>query len=146
MILEVPMMLRFLRMTAPGWAALALACTGTLTDPSGNGSATSGGPGPGNTSGGDGAGGPIARAAAGKLNMTGSPAFYRVVRLTNDQWTNSVQSALRLAEPPSMAEGFQNAVSGTTDFTNNELVLDIDSRAWSDYEAAAEALAAQVTS
>jgi hypothetical protein len=40
---------------------------------------------------------------------------------------------------------FQSAVSGTTDFTNNELLLDIDSRAWEDFEGAAEALASQVS-
>lgn len=80
------------------------------------------------------------------LNLNGSPKHYRVVRLTNTQWTNSVQSVLGLSSPPSDAEGFQNAVSGTTDFTNSELVLDIDSRGSSDFRAAAERLAAQVTS
>jgi hypothetical protein len=68
------------------------------------------------------------------------------VRLTNDQWTNGVQAVLGLSAPPTHAETFQNAVSGTTDFTNNELVLSVDSRSWSDYQTAAEALAAQVTS
>jgi hypothetical protein len=76
----------------------------------------------------------------------GSPSYYRVVRLTNQQWTNSVQSVLHLSAAPTAAESFQNAVSGTTDFTNNELVLDIDSRGWSDYEAAAEKISAQVQS
>jgi hypothetical protein len=36
-------------------------------------------------------------------------------------------------------------VSGTTDFSNNELVLGLDSRNWQDYQSAAESLAAQVT-
>ena len=40
---------------------------------------------------------------------------------------------------------FQAAVTGTTDFSNNELVLDVTQRAWSDFQAAAETLAAQVT-
>ena len=44
------------------------------------------------------------------------------------------------------AEGFQDAVSGTTDFTNNELVLDIESRSWSDYQSAAEEVAQLVAS
>lgn len=142
------MMLRFLQTGPLALAMLAAACTGTFSDPggSGDGGPTSG-PGGSSTPGGkDSPGGAIATAAAGKLNMKGSPAYYRVVRLTNEQWTNSVQSVLGLAARPTNAEAFQNAVSGTTDFTNNELVLDIDSRAWSDYEAAAEALAAQVTS
>jgi len=81
-----------------------------------------------------------------KLKLDGSPSYFRVIRLTNEQWTNSVQTALALSTRPTQAEAFQNAVSGTTDFTNNELVLDIDSRGWSDYEGAAEALAKQVSS
>lgn len=78
------------------------------------------------------------------INLQGSPRYYRVSRLTNGQWTNSVQALLGLPSPPLLAESFQEAVSGTTDFTNNELVLDIDSRGWSDYQAAAETLASQV--
>lgn len=142
------MMLRFLKTGPMALAVLAAACTGTLTGPDGGGGDGSPTTGPGGTTtpGGTGEPNAIATAAAGKLNMKGSPAYYRVVRLTNEQWTNSVQRVLGLAARPTNAEAFQSAVSGTTDFTNNELVLDIDSRAWSDYEAAAEALAAQVTS
>jgi hypothetical protein len=81
----------------------------------------------------------------GQLDLRGSPAFYRLVRLTNEQWTNSVQGALALSARPTLADAFQEPVSGTTDFTNNELVLDIDSRGWSDYQTAAEKLAAQIT-
>jgi hypothetical protein len=80
-----------------------------------------------------------------KLNLSGSPKHYRVVRLTNEQWTNSAQRVLGLTSPPTVAETFQDAVSGTTAFNNNELVLDIDSRRWTDYQAAAEKLAAEVT-
>ena len=133
----------------PRFAALVLvlataACTGSITDSGPDGGGVSG-PG-GLNSGAAGSPGSLPSGTAGKLNLKGSPLYYRVVRLTNEQWTNSVQSVLRLSSPPSSAEGFQNAVSGTTDFTNNELVLDIDSRGWSDYEAAAEKLAAQVQS
>jgi hypothetical protein len=139
------MMLRFLNWSSLAVGLFGVACTGSLTDPGGS-STTGSTPNPGtSTPGGTAAPGSIANAAAGKLNMKGSPAFYRVVRLTNEQWTNSVQSVLGLPTRPTNAEAFQSAVSGTTDFTNNELVLDIDSRGWSDYEAAAEALAAQVT-
>ena len=80
------------------------------------------------------------------LNLKGSPAFYRVMRLTNDQWTNSVQTVLALPSPPTLASTFADTVSGTTDFKNNELLLDIDNRGWSDFQTAAEALATQVTS
>jgi hypothetical protein len=130
---------RFLRMGALTLAGVAAACTGNIVDP-GEGGPDAGGITPG------GPNSPGALAAAGKLDLDGSPAHYRVVRLTNEQWTNSAQAVLSLSSPPTQAEAFQNAVSGTTDFTNNELVLSVDSRAWSDYQSAAEALAAQVTS
>jgi hypothetical protein len=126
----------------------AAACTGTISDPGPEGS------GSGSTPNTGGVGGvkpgaepsPELEKVAGKLNLNGSPTYYRVIRLTNEQWTNSVQTVLGLASPPDLASAFQNAVSGTTDFTNNELVLDVDTRAWSDYQTAAETLAAQVTS
>ncbi len=84
--------------------------------------------------------------AGAKLRLDTPASYYRVVRLTNDQWTKSVQGVLALTLKPTDAENFQSAVAGTTDFTNNELLLDIDSRAWSDYQAAAEGLAAKVSS
>jgi hypothetical protein len=113
----------------------------------GNGAGTSGAAGTSaGTSGVAGTGGGGINVSPATLNLNGSPAYYRVVRLTNEQWTNSVQSVLRLTARPTNAEAFQNAVSGTTDFTNNELVLDVDSRRWSDYQTAAQALANQVTS
>lgn len=142
------MMLRSLKFGALTLALAAAACTASITDDASDGK-------PGQTPGGGGAvpgqvgGGtpvPVPAGAAGKLKLDGSPAFYRVVRLTNEQWTNSVQSILGLPTAPAQAQTFQDAVSGLTDFTNNELGLDIDSRGWSDYQAAAEALATQVTS
>jgi hypothetical protein len=169
------MTLRFLSFGALTLSLAATACSNTLEAPdgasgtkggaagssqagTGNGSGTGGN---GNTSGvgtGGGSSGAAGSSAGNAgtsgsggvtgstLNLQGSPAYYRIVRLTNDQWTNSVQSILRLAARPTNAEAFQSAVSGTTDFTNNELVLDIDSRRWSDYQTAAQALANQVTS
>jgi len=126
--------------------AAAAACTGNIGgDDSGGLGARPGAGGSGGITQG-GAGGLSGSEPAGKLNLNGSPSYFRVLRLTNEQWTNSVQTVLGLASPPTAAEVFQNAVSGTTDFTNNELVLDIDGRGWSDYQAAAEALAKQVAS
>jgi hypothetical protein len=87
---------------------------------------------------------PPVGAAGSRLKLDGPPANYRLVRLTNDQWTKSVQGVLGLPTAPTNAENFQTAVGGMTDFTNNEILLDVDSRAWSDFQAAAEALAAQV--
>jgi hypothetical protein len=83
---------------------------------------------------------------ASSIKLEGAPAYYRVMRLTNEQWTNSVQSVLRLPSAPTLAEAFQNAVSGLNDFDNNELLLGIDSRGWTDFQAAAESLATLVTS
>jgi len=143
------MTLRFLRFGILALAASSAACTGSITGDGAdgtNGDTPGAGLGGGLTPGGGGSTGTTSTAAEGKLALNGTPTYYRVVRLTNTQWTNSVQSVLALAAPPTQAEGFQNAVSGTTDFTNNELVLDVDSRGWSDYQAAAEALATQVTS
>jgi hypothetical protein len=128
-------------MSAMALAGLAAACTGNITGPDGDDPGTDGIT-PGSPDSPD----PVAAAAKGKIDFKGTPAYYRVVRLTNEQWTNSTQAVLGLSSPPTQAEAFQNAVSGTTDFTNNELVLSVDSRAWSDYQSAAEALAAQVTS
>jgi hypothetical protein len=136
------MKLGFLKFGALALAGMAAACTADIENPDDTNPDASGGVTPGEP----GSPGSVPTGAAGKLNLNGSPGYYRVIRLTNEQWTNSVQSVLRLASPPTLAEAFQAAVSGTTDFTNNELVLSVDSRAWSDYQAAAETLAAQVTS
>ena len=59
------------------------------------------------------------------LDLTGSPQYYRLVRLTNAQWARAVQDVLKLASPSGLEANFQGAVTGTTDFTNNELVLDV---------------------
>jgi hypothetical protein len=84
--------------------------------------------------------------ASTTLNLSGAPQYSRVVRLTNAQWANSVRDVLRLDALPGLDAGFQQPVAGTTDFTNNELVLEVDQRAASDYRDAAEQLAMRVTS
>lgn len=124
------------------------AAPGTSGGANGSSGSTSTAGGPSSNTGGSSSTGGAAGATSstpGQIYIKGSPKYYRVVRLTNDQWTNSVQGGLALPARPTLAEAFQNAVSGTTDFTNNELVLDVDSRGWSDYQTAAEKLAAQVT-
>src|SRR5262249_27079502 len=82
--------------------------------------------------------------ASSVLNLDGSPKYYRVVRLSNAQWAAAVQTALNTPSG-GLGQKFGTAVSGTTDFSNNELVLGFDSRNWQDYQSAAETLAAQVT-
>jgi hypothetical protein len=79
------------------------------------------------------------------INLAGEPKYFRFVRLTNSQWAKSVQEVLKLAQPSGLEAGFSAPVSGITDFSNNELLLDVDGRNWSELQAAAEALAEQVT-
>jgi hypothetical protein len=92
-----------------------------------------------------GAAGPSVGSASTTLNLAGAPEYTRFVRLTNEQWAQSVQDILRLPSPSAVESNFQAAVAGTTDFTNNELVLDVDQRAASDFQSAAESLATMVT-
>ena len=147
---ELSMTLRFLNFGALTLAIALAACSGIVPGSGSDGGGSpnqgpGGGAGGGLNAGGAGTSGSAAEIAS-KLKLDGSPSYYRVVRLTNEQWTNSVQGVLGLSTPPTLAETFLDAVAGTTDFTNNEQVLSVDSRSWSDYEGAAETLAAQVTS
>ena len=79
------------------------------------------------------------------IALPGEPKYYRFVRLTNAQWANSVKDILHLPAPSGLESGFEQAVSGTTDFNNNELLLDVNQRFWGDYQKAAEKLADQQT-
>lgn len=92
-----------------------------------------------------GSGGAIVTTPA-KLDLHGSPAYLRFVRLTNEQWANSVRDILGLTTSTAdLTNGFLPAVSTVTDFTNNELVLDMDDRSSTDFRNASETIAAQVT-
>lgn len=153
------MTVRIKKLGALGLIGALSACTGLAGDP--NGLQSPDGPGAGTTGMQPGAGGSGSPSGAGSgnpgaggngpvttpavLNLPGSPQYYRVIRLTNDQWTNSVQTILGLSEPTKLSDNFQAAVSGNNDFTNNELLLSIDARTWPDFQAASEALADQVT-
>ena len=160
---------RLVRLVALTVSGFLTACTGSVENPGGVGTGTgNAGVGPGSGSGGLGTGnaarnrrsdrnggnhrirplGPVARLPEpSPSSSTGRPPIYRVVRLTNEQWTNSVQRVLGLASPPTTRGigRFQSRLRPGTDFTNNELLLDVDSRGWHDYQAAAEALAAKVS-
>jgi hypothetical protein len=112
-------------------------CTGRIGDgSSGSGGSVGTGTG-GNGSGGDG--------TQSTLNLNGSPQYYRFVRLTNSQWGRAAQDVLNLDSPSGLEQSFQSPVIGTTDFSNNELVLDVNQESWSSFQTAAETLAAQVT-
>lgn len=117
--------------------------------PSGSGGSTSAGSGgsvvnPG-TGGSSGSGGATA-STPGTLDLRGSPTYYRFVRLTNEQWSNSVRDLLAIAAPTDIAANFHASPSGDDhDFANNEQNLDIDNPKWQDFQGASETLAAQVT-
>lgn len=162
------MTLRFLRLGAAlTLLGAATACTGTLGGGAGDEGPDNGGGSGGSVSTGAGGstqtpgktGGKGATAAGGstssgsggsdatavELDLTGSPAYLRFVRLTNDQWANSTKDLLGVPDGATLSQNFQDAVPGMTDFINNELLLTVDSRAWSDFQSASEALADKVT-
>jgi len=108
---------------------------------SGNTTGTAGASGSGNSAG---AGGSAGTGIPGSLDLSGNPKYYRIVRLSNTQWANAIQTVLNVPSG-GLEQTFETAVTGTTDFSNNELVLGFDSRNWQDYQTASETLAAQVT-
>jgi hypothetical protein len=74
----------------------------------------------------------------------GAPTRARFVRLTHTQWENSVQQLLALDAPTGFTEGFpSDAIVGG--FSNDEKERYVTQPLYADYEAAAEALAEQVT-
>ena len=90
-------------------------------------------------------GDPRGASGTSSIDLTGQPRYFRFVRLTNAQWASSAQDLLKLTSPSGLAENFQSPVSGTTDFSNNEHLLDVNQRGWEDYRDAAETLAQQAT-
>jgi len=87
---------------------------------------------------------PIAAGDPGSLALDEAPKYYRVIRLSNAQWAAAVQTVLNIPSG-GLEQNFEGAVTGMTDFANNELVLGFDSRNWQDFQSAAESLASQVT-
>ena len=150
--------------------ALALglsACSNDLTGPGfdGGNPSTGGSAGTG-SSGSSGVGGSSAGTSAGGIagtsgtgtggtGGTGNPTGYDMplddgkainshyVRLTHQQWENSVRDLLKLPAVPGLAAMF---TSDTSDgmFSNNELRLFVTGTLWSDYQRAAEDLAKRV--
>jgi hypothetical protein len=136
---RAPRALPFVAVLALGGCTALIGETGTEA---GVGPGSSGAASAGNGAGGSGNAEPT---TALGIDLPGAPKYFRVIRLTNAQWASSVRDILRLEQPSGLEKTFQNAVSGTTDFSNNELLLDVNQRGWSDYLAAAEKLAEQVT-
>ncbi len=66
-------------------------------------------------------------------------------RLTHAQWENTVRDLLRLDDVPGLSAQFLGDTSGGI-FDSHIAGLKVGSTLWSDYQRAAEALAAQITS
>jgi hypothetical protein len=118
--------------------ALAAACSGDIGEPDGAGSIGNG-PGqpgdpnlPGGGPGGDG------------LTLDGQPIRSRFVRLTHEQWEQTVRDLLQLPSLPGLSSGFTGDPPGGT-FSNNERKLFVTAGLWGDYQRAAETLSQQVT-
>ena len=122
------------------WVMLAgsiflAACTAEIGNPNHEASA-------GGTTGGASS---ISAEAGQAIDLSGDPKYFRAIRLTNAQWAKSVQEILHLSVPSGLEANFQSPVSGSTDFSNSEHLLDVNQRGWTDYRDAAEKLAEQVT-
>jgi hypothetical protein len=116
--------------------------TGSGTAGSGSGSAGSTGAAGSNPSGTAGATGAAGAPALG-VQLTGAPVHSRYVRLTHEQWENSVRDLLQLPALPGLSGTFTSDPPGSN-FSNNERALFMTSGLWSDYETAAETLSQQV--
>ena len=84
------------------------------------------------------------RAVIQQLDLSGTPKYYRAIRLSNQQWAQAVQTVLNVPSG-GLEATFETPATGMTDFTNSEMVLGFDARNWQDFQAASETLAAQVT-
>ena len=90
-----------------------------------------------------GATGSAGAGAAPGLTLDGAPIYSRYVRLTHEQWENSVRDLLQLPALPGLSTTFTSDPPGSN-FSNNERRLFMTSGLWSDYETAAETLSQQV--
>jgi len=79
------------------------------------------------------------------VDLTGTPIYTRVQRLTNRQWENAVSDILHFQQPHELSAAFLAPLAGVTTFDNNERVLFVDPQRFIDFEAGAEAAAAIAT-
>lgn len=80
------------------------------------------------------------------FDLSGSPFYTRVQRLTNQQWLRAVTDILRLADAPDLGSDLIPPPEGVTEFSNNELLLEVDTVAADAFELAAESAALLATS
>jgi Protein of unknown function (DUF1592)/Protein of unknown function (DUF1588)/Protein of unknown function (DUF1595)/Protein of unknown function (DUF1585)/Protein of unknown function (DUF1587) len=79
----------------------------------------------------------------GGVSLDGKPVYYRIVRLTHEQWENAARVALQLPAAPGLSSGFSpDPPDGK--YGNNERALYLTSGLWADYQRAAEELAQRV--
>ncbi|MET0793057.1 MAG: DUF1595 domain-containing protein, partial [Polyangiaceae bacterium] len=129
-------------------AGAGCSVSGAAGDASGAGSASNQNSGTGGDTGagaGTGSGQAGQSTSTGPIALSGTPLYSRFLRLTNSQWENSVHDVLKLSAPTGQSGQFLHAVPGTTDFDNNERVVVVNNDNWSDFQAAAEGVVAQVT-
>jgi hypothetical protein len=134
---------------SPLLLGLLASCTGAIGDANinpGSGATAGGGsagPGTAGAGGADPTGAAGATGAAPGLTLDGAPVHSRYVRLTHEQWENSVRDLLQLPALPGLSTTFTGDPP-VGNFTNNERRLFMTSGLWSDYETAAETLSQQV--
>jgi hypothetical protein len=79
----------------------------------------------------------------GGLLLDGKPVYYRFIRLTHEQWENSVRDVLKLPQQSGLSSGFvPDPPEGK--FENNERALYVSANLRTDYQRAAETLAETV--
>ena len=117
---------------------------GGTTGVGGSSSGASGSTGVGGTSGTTGNGGSSGSGpGAYNIPLDGTPIHSHFVRLTHDQWENSVRDLLKLTANPGLSSAFTGDPPDGT-FSNNEQRLFVTSGLRTDYERAAEDLAKRV--
>ncbi|HEY8946138.1 MAG TPA: DUF1592 domain-containing protein [Polyangiaceae bacterium] len=90
-----------------------------------------------------GAGGPATGDPA-NIALIGKPIHSRFVRLTHEQWENSVRDLLRLDALPNLSSGFAPDTRTEVKFSNNERILLVNATLRGDYQRAAETLSERV--
>lgn len=79
----------------------------------------------------------------GGVKLSGKPEYHAFVRLTHEQWENSVRDLLELGEAPGVSGTFYpDPPEGL--FANNEHALYVSGDLWSDYQRGAETVAERV--
>lgn len=134
-------MRNYLSYTLPPLLAVAVACTGYVSDPGGS---PSDGSGAGSGNGNGATGGSSGGSSDLQIQLHGAPLFSRFVRLTHDQWELSVRDLLELDAPPGLSSGFASDPPEGK-FSNNERALFVTATLRGDYQRAVEALSQQVT-